>query len=54
MEAPGNGLLPRLKVEQKVWLSQKHQPLKKTYVPGWTKEVFVVQCVIPSLVTMYQ
>ena len=45
---------PRLKVGQKVQLSQKHPPFKKAYLPGWTEEVFVMQHLVPGLVTTYQ
>ena len=44
---------PRLKVGQKVRLSQKHRPFKKAYFPGWTEEVFIMHRVVPGPVTMY-
>ena len=45
---------PRLKVRQTVWLTQKHRLFKKGYLLGWTKEVFIVQRIMPGPVTTYQ
>ncbi|CAH3184922.1 unnamed protein product, partial [Porites lobata] len=33
---------PKCQVGDRVRLNKKHRPFKKGYLPGWTKEVFVV------------
>ena len=45
---------PRLKVGQKVRLSEKHRTFKKGYLPRWTEEVFLVQRVVPGPVPTYR
>ena len=37
---------PRFKVGDHVRLNQKHRTFKKSYLPGWTEEVFTVQRVL--------
>ena len=44
---------PHLKVSQQVRLTHKHRPFKKAYLPGWTKEVFIVNRVVPCPVMTY-
>ena len=33
---------PKCRVGDRIRLNKKHRPFKKSYLPGWTEEVFVV------------
>ena len=43
-----------LRVGDRVRLNEKHRPFKKSYLPGWTEEVFVVKEVRPGVVPTYK
>ena len=45
---------PTFKVGDKVRLNKKHRTFKKSYLPGWTEEVFWVTHVRPGPVTTYK
>jgi len=49
-----NAPKPTLKVGDKVRLNKKHRPFKKSYLPGWTEEVFLVTSVRPRPIPTYQ
>ena len=34
---------PKLRVGDRVRLNKKHRPFKKSYLPGWTEEVFLIR-----------
>ena len=44
---------PKLKVGDRVRLNKKFKQFKKSYLPGWTEEVFVVKRVREGVVTSY-
>lgn len=41
----GKKITPRFKEGDRVRLNQKHRTFKKSYLPGWTEEVFIVDSV---------
>ena len=45
---------PRFQVGDRVRLNKKHRTIQKSYLPGWTEEVFVVQRVQPGPVPTYK
>ena len=45
---------PAFKVGDRVRLKKKFRPFKKGYLPGWTKEVFVVRKVVSGMTTTYK
>lgn len=45
---------PVFKVGDKVRLNKKFRPFKKSYLPGWTEEVFEIRKVVPGKVTTYK
>ena len=45
---------PPLKVGDRVRLNKKHRVFKKSYLPGWTEEVFVVSRVTPGVVPTHK
>ena len=45
---------PKLKAGDRVRLSKEVRPFRKGYLPGWTKEVFVVRRVVPGSVPTYK
>jgi len=45
---------PKCEVGDRVRLNKKHRPFKKGYLPGWTKEVFVVTHVRRHPVVTYR
>ena len=45
---------PRFRVGDRVRLNKKHRTFKKGYLPGWTEEVFTVDCVIRGPVNTYK
>ena len=44
----------RLKVGDRVRLNKKYRVFKKSYLPGWTEEVFLVARVTPGVVPTYK
>jgi len=44
----------KFKKNDKVRLNEKHRPFKKGYLPGWTKEVFIVTRVNHGAVPTYK
>ena len=44
----------KLKVGDRVRLNKKYRVFKKSYLPGWTKEVFLVVRVTPGVVPTYK
>jgi len=45
---------PKFKVNDRVRLNKKFRTFKKSYLPGWTEEVFIVTRVIPGSVVTYK
>ncbi|KAL9977088.1 hypothetical protein ACROYT_G014457 [Oculina patagonica] len=45
---------PKLKVGDRVRLNKKHRPFKKSYLPGWTEEVFLIREAKPGPVATYK
>ena len=45
---------PRFRVGDRVRLNKKHRTFQKSYLPGWTEKVFVVQRVKPGRVPTYK
>ena len=45
---------PKFKVGDRMLLNKIHRTFEKGYVPGWTKEVFVVHRVVPGPVPTYK
>ena len=45
---------PTLKVGDRVRLNKKFRTFKKSYLPGWTEEVFIVSRVVPGTVNTYK
>ena len=45
---------PALPVGTRVRLNKKHRVFQKSYLPGWTEEVFVVRRVVPRVVPSYR
>lgn len=45
---------PKLKVGDRVRLNKKHRPFKKSYLPGWTEEVFLISEAKPGPVATYK
>ena len=45
---------PKFKVGDQVRLNKKHRTFKKSYLPGWTEEVFLVRSVRRGTVPTYQ
>lgn len=45
---------PRFRPGDKVRLIKKHRTFKKSYLPGWTEEIFVITRVTPGHVTTYK
>ena len=43
-----------LKVGDRVRLNKKHRVFKKSYLPGWTEEVFLVSRITPGVVPTYK
>ena len=50
----GKRTLPKLKVGDRVRLNKKFRQFKKSYLPGWTEEVFVVARVMSGVVPTYK
>ena len=46
--------LPKLKVGDRVRLNKIFRQFKKSYLPGWTEEVFVVARVLSGVVPTYK
>ena len=44
----------KLKVGDRVRLNKKYRVFKKSYLPGWTEEVFLVARVMPGVVPTYE
>ena len=49
----GKQTLPKLKVGDRVRLNKKFRQFKKSYLPGWTEEVFVVGQVMSGVMPTY-
>ena len=45
---------PAFEVGDKVRLNKKFRTFKKSYLPGWTEEVFEIRKVVPGFVTNYK
>lgn len=46
--------VPHLRVHDTVRLAKKHRPFQKSYLPGWTEEIFRVTAVLPGPVPAYR